>query len=232
MSPICVSRPCKTPSNPQTAQGTCSTFSPLIRRRTWQAQPGSRKATYKQGLLLYHPILLSSPWQAPDDIDNQIKALLAANEPVLLARSLKEDGHTTYDKDNALKQLDVLTVSIKSTLQRVYALTSHSFHVLLRDLILRARQDKNHLFTHIKSARTDHIINLRAHTAGKRNDALSPLTGEQLKPHSATHTLQFIENEYVEKDDDASCRNICRYRLRVTWDEILPVLIVPSPVNS
>ena len=53
-----------------------------------------------QGLLLYHPILLSSPWQAPDDIDDQIKALLATNEPVLLARSLKEDGHTTYDKDN------------------------------------------------------------------------------------------------------------------------------------
>ena len=120
-----------------------------------------------QGLLLYHPILLPSPWQAPDDIDDQIKVLLATNEPVLLARSLKEDGHTTYDKDNALKQLDVLTASIKSTLQRVYALTSNSFHVLLRDLIPRVRQDKNHLSTHIKGARTDHILNLRAHTSGQ-----------------------------------------------------------------
>ena len=165
-----------------------------------------------QGLLLYHPILLSSPWQAPDDIDDQIKALLATNEPVLLARSLTEDGHTTYDKDKALKQLDVLTTSIRSTLMRVYTLTSHSFHVLLRDLIPRARQDKNHLFTHIKGARTDHILNLRAHTAGKRSDALPELTEEQLKPHSAAHTLQFIEDEYVEKDDDAS---------HYTWNDIL-----------
>ena len=135
--------------------------------QTENAAGAARKSKSNvQGLLLYHPILLSSPWQAPDDIDNKIEALLAITEPVLLARSLKEDGHTTYDKDNALKQLDVLTASIKSTLQRVYALTSHSFHVLLRDLIPRARQDKNHLFTHIKGARTDHIINLRAHTAG------------------------------------------------------------------
>jgi hypothetical protein len=30
------------------------------------------------------------------------------------------------------------------------------------------------------------------------------LTDEQLKSHSAKHTLLFIEREYVEKDDDAS----------------------------
>ena len=171
-----------------------------------------------QGLLLYHPILLSSPWQAPDDIDEQINTLLATTEPVLLARSLKEDGHTTYDKDNALKQLVALASSIKSTLQRVYVLTSHSFHVLLRDLIPRARQDKNHLFTHIKGARTDHILNLRAHTAGKRSDTLPPLTDEQKKPHSAAHTIQFIEDEYVEKDDDAS---------HYTWNDILHAVRAP-----
>jgi hypothetical protein len=66
-------------------------------------------------------------------------ALLATNEPVIVARSLKEDGHTAYDKDNALKQLEVLATSIKSTLTRIYTLTSHSFHVLLRDLIPRGR---------------------------------------------------------------------------------------------
>ena len=90
--------------------------------QTVNATGAARKSKSNvQGLLLYHPILLSSPWQAPDDIDDQIKSLLATTEPVLLARSLKEDGHTTYDKDNALKQLDMLTASIKSTLQRVYA---------------------------------------------------------------------------------------------------------------
>ena len=192
-------------------------FSPDQSEKTVGAARQSK--TNVQGLLLYHPILLSSPWQAPDDIDDQIKALLAANEPVLLARSIKDDGHTSYDKDNALKQINILTESIKSTLQRVYTLTSHSFHVLLRDLIPRARQDKNHLFTHIKGARTDHIINLRAHTAGKRSDALPELSAEQLKPHSAAHTLKFIEDEYVEKDDDAS---------HYTWNDILHAVRAPK----
>ncbi len=29
-----------------------------------------------QGLLLYHPVLLNSPWEAPDDLDEQIAKLL------------------------------------------------------------------------------------------------------------------------------------------------------------
>jgi hypothetical protein len=188
--------------------------------QTENAAGAARKSKSNvQGLLLYHPtILLSSPWQAPDNIDDQIKALLATNEPVILARSLKEDGHTTYDKDNALKQMDALMAFIKSTLSRIYTLTSHSFHVLLQDLIPRAQQDKNHLFTHIKGARTDHIINLRTHHAGKRKEGLPALNEEQLQPHSATHTLQFIEKEYVEKDDDAS---------HYTWNDILNAIRAP-----
>jgi len=31
---------------------------------------------------------LQSPWQAPDDLDQQIDDLLQANEPALVARSL------------------------------------------------------------------------------------------------------------------------------------------------
>ena len=30
------------------------------------------------------------------------------------------------------------------------------------------------------------------------------MTEDELKPHSAKHTLAFIEDEYVEKDDDAT----------------------------
>jgi len=57
--------------------------------QTENAAGAARKSKSNvQGLLLYHPILLSSPWQAPDDIDDHIKALLATTEPVLLARSL------------------------------------------------------------------------------------------------------------------------------------------------
>ena len=80
-------------------------------------------------MLLYHPILLDSPWQAPDDLDQQIVELLKVNEPATVARSEKTDGHTSYDKDNAVKALDVLTTSIKQSLLRIYTMTSHSFHV-------------------------------------------------------------------------------------------------------
>jgi hypothetical protein len=96
---------------------------------------------------------------------------------------------------------------------------SHSFHVLLQDLIPHARQDKSSLFTHIKGARADHMLTLRAHHNKKRDEGLPELEGEALKPHSAHHTLQFIEDEYVEKDDDAS---------HYTWGDILTATRLPK----
>jgi hypothetical protein len=75
------------------------------------------------------------------------------------------------------------------------------------------------LFTHIKGARTDHIIALRAHHSKKRDEGLPPLNPDELKPHSAQHTLQFIEDEYVEKDDDAS---------HYTWGDILTATRMPK----
>jgi hypothetical protein len=98
----------------------------------------------------------------------------------------------------------VLHLSVKNILERVYKLMSHSFHVLLQDLIPHARQDNKSLFTQIKGARIDHMLTLRAHHNKKRDESLPDLEGEALKPHSAQHTLQFIEDKYVEKDDDAS----------------------------
>jgi hypothetical protein len=47
-----------------------------------------------QGMLLYHPLLLKSPWKAPDDLDKKIEDFLAANEPALVARSLVEPRPT------------------------------------------------------------------------------------------------------------------------------------------
>jgi hypothetical protein len=171
-----------------------------------------------QGMLLYHPILLNSPWQAPDDVDTQIEELLEVSEPTLVARSKRTDAHTSYDQDNAIKALDVLKTSIKKSLLRVYTMASQSFHVLLRELIPRARADQSHLFTHLKGARTDHIINLRAHHA-KARGTLTVLTAEEQKPHSAEHTLRFLEAEYVEKDDDAP---------HYTWSNILTATRQPK----
>ena len=171
-----------------------------------------------QGMLLYHPILLKSPWQEPDDVDKQIEELLEVSEPTLVARSKRTDGHTSYDQDNAIKALEVLSLSIKKSLLRIYTMASHSFHVLLRELIPRARADQSHLFTHIKGARTDHILNLRAYHA-RAKGTLTVLTAEERKPHSAEHTLRFLEAEYVEIDDDAP---------HYTWSNILTATRQPK----
>ena len=192
-------------------------FQPNVTEDTKKAQHSTKSNV--QGLLMYHPILLNSPWQAPDDIDAQVGLLLSTTEPILMARAEKEDDLDARDRDNAQKQLAVLHLSIKSILERVYRITSHSFHVLLMDLIPHARIDRSPLFTHIKGARTDHIIALHAHHAKKRDVGLPDLTDEELKPHSAKHTLRFIEEEYVEKDDDAS---------HYTWGEILTATRLPK----
>jgi hypothetical protein len=78
-------------------------------------------------------------------------------------------------------------LSIKNILERIYKITSHSFHVLLKDLIPHARQDNSSLFTHIKGARTDHIVALREHYSKKRDENLPELTENELKTHSAKH---------------------------------------------
>ena len=162
-----------------------------------------------QGMLLYHPLLLDSPWQAPDDLDQRIQSLLHTNEPALIAKSIDD---SSYDQDYALKKIDVLTTSIRQSLLRIYTLTSHSFHVLLRELIPKARFDQSDIFTHIKGARTEHMLNLRAHHGKTRDKNLPTLSAEQLKAHSAEHTIRFIEQEYVELDDDAP---------HYTWSDIL-----------
>jgi hypothetical protein len=113
-----------------------------------------------------------------------------------MARAEKEDGEAR-DRDHARQQMAVSHLSIRNILERIYklTLTSNCFHVLLRHLIPHAQHDLSNLFTHIKGARTDHIIALRAHHAKKR-EGLPDLTDDQLKPHSAKHTLLFIESEY------------------------------------
>ncbi len=73
--------------------------------------------------------------------------------------------------------------------------------------------NNSYLFTHIKGARTDHIIALRAHHSKKCGEGLPPLNPDELKPHSAQHTLQFIEDEYVEKvATRAGTARYCQYR--------------------
>ncbi len=51
-----------------------------------------------QGLLLYHLILLNSPWQAPEDLNAQIGQLLSTTEPILMERATREGNVDPRDR--------------------------------------------------------------------------------------------------------------------------------------
>jgi hypothetical protein len=65
------------------------------------------------------------------------------------------------------------------------------------------------------------IILLRLEHIMRRKDMdyQTILVGEALKPHSAMHTIRFIEQKYVEKDDDAP---------HYTWGDILTATRIPK----
>jgi hypothetical protein len=71
-------------------------FQPDVTEDTKKKQHNTKSNV--QRLLLYHPILLNSPWQAPDDIDAQVGLLLSTTEPILMARAEKEDDLSARDR--------------------------------------------------------------------------------------------------------------------------------------
>jgi hypothetical protein len=65
-------------------------FQPDTKDETKHEQHNTRSNV--QGLLLYHPVLLDFPWEAPDNLDEQIHKLLLTTEPILMARAEKESN--------------------------------------------------------------------------------------------------------------------------------------------
>ena len=161
-----------------------------------------------EGLLLYHPMIVNNPWEAPKRLDALIDDVIAERKTYLVQRAYNPwDQH---DADKARAQIEELKGSLKPLLMRIYTYTSNAFHVLLKHLIPRA--DKNYLFTRIKGARMEHILRHREWKEGRRSATLPALTAEEKKHHSAAHTLRFIQTHYVDVDDDAP---------HTTWDRIL-----------
>ncbi len=58
----------------------------------------------------------------------------------------------------------------------------------------------------------EHILRHREWKEGRRSASLPALTAVEKKHHSAAHTLNFIQEQYVDVDDDAP---------HTTWDRIL-----------
>ena len=152
-----------------------------------------------QGLVLYHPIILDSPWISPLNVENKIQELIRERDPLLLARAYPDlsqvwDYHE-YDRLYeasmvALRTITTLQESIKVLLQRIYKFTSHTFHVLLREIIPDAKVGKSHLFTMIVEHRNQFLTNARE---TKSNE-----------PYTAFHTLEFIKSKFVRANENTT----------------------------
>ncbi len=143
---------------------------------------------------MYHPLLVNDPWQAPDDLHKRSDDLLAETKTLLVQRSY--NPWDQYDANKARAQLSEIKNAINLSLTRIYKYTSNSFHVLLRYLIPRA--DRSYLFTTVKGERMEHILRQREWSQGRRVAGATALTTKQKKSHSASHTLAFIEENYVD----------------------------------
>jgi hypothetical protein len=73
----------------------------------------------------------------------------------------------------AMRSITTLQEAIKVLLQRVYKFTSHTFHVLLRDIIPDAKAGKFHLFTMIVEHRNQFLTNARETSHTRRIIRLS-----------------------------------------------------------
>ena len=55
-----------------------------------------------QGLVLYHPIIVDSPWKAPVNVENKILDLIRERDPLLIARAYPDLSqvwdHYEYDR--------------------------------------------------------------------------------------------------------------------------------------
>ncbi len=65
----------------------------------------------------------------------------------------------------------------------------------------------------------EHILRRREWEEGKRSASLPALTDVEKLPYSAAHTLSFIQQQYVDADDDAPY---------TTWDRILKATREPK----
>jgi hypothetical protein len=152
-----------------------------------------------QGLVLYHPIILDSPWTGPPNIENKILELIRERDPLLLARAYPDLSQVwdNYEYDRlyeasmvAMRTITTLQESIKVLLQRIYKFTSHTFHVLLREIIPEAKAGKSHLFTMIVEHRNQFLTNARE---TKSNE-----------PYTALHTLEFIKTKFVRANENTT----------------------------
>jgi hypothetical protein len=132
---------------------------------------------------------------------------MAEKDPYLITRSQPEpnwefdhwgEEYFSPDRQKALQSIQTTKSSIVVLLNRIHKFTSHTFHVLIRELIPGAKSDKSNLFTMIKEHRNQYMIRARE----TRN----------LAPYNAKNTLDFIQDKFVKDNDNAT---------HIAWTKIL-----------
>ena len=88
--------------------------------------------------------------------------------------------------------------ALKLLRARIQKFTSHTFHVFIRDLVPGARAGRSLLFTRIVEHRNQYLAKNRS----------TPTS----KPYSALDTLTFIQNHFVQENENA---------VHISWTTIL-----------
>ncbi len=128
------------------------------------------KRNVEEGQLLYHTMLLKSPWELPVDYWEQLLDLIGEKDPYLITRAQPDpnypfdwwgEEYVSPDGQKALLSIQTTKSSIVILLNRIHKFTSHTFHVLMRELIPGAKEDKSNLFTMINEHRNPYMIRAR-----------------------------------------------------------------------
>ena len=156
-----------------------------------------------QGLMLFHPVLLQAPWEISATIDKDIQKLLEEKAPLIMARANPTitgapTAHEMQLQMTAKQSVDSMTSALKLLLARIQKFTSHTFHVFIRDLVPGARAGRSLLFTRIVEHRNQYLAKNRS----------TPTS----KPYSALDTLTFIQNHFVQENENA---------VHISWTTIL-----------
>ena len=155
-----------------------------------------------QGLILFNPIILDSPWEQSINQDQDILKLLEEKAPLIMARATSTtpagSAHELQLQQTAQQTVESMKSSLKLLLARIQKFTSHTFHVFLRDLIPGARNGRSLLFTRIVEHRNQYLAAARS----KKNT----------KSYSAMDTLKFIEASYVQTNENS---------VHIAWTVIL-----------
>jgi hypothetical protein len=147
-----------------TSPGMNYLFAPSINADKFVRRSDKRNV---EGQLLYHTMLLKSPWELPVDYREQVLDLIGEKDPYLTTRAQPDpsypndwwgEEYVSPDRQKALLSIQTTKSSIVVLLNRIHKFTSHTFHVLIRELIPGAKKDKSNLFTMIKEHRNQYMI--------------------------------------------------------------------------